>query len=486
MLEKASGYRKYTDMKKEAGKPAVRERYEKMLAAKEKVYFETEEIEAIADSYENEMAVRKALQVVSYGLDLYPGNEALLLRKAQYLLSLDRIEEAGRTLDVITDHGIDYLFVKGEVELLRGNDRVALAAFQAIIEDDDCQLEDCIEIIDIAFDDNRQDIIDVLMPAMKEHIDDMTPLYREIAFSCDERHDTENAVKWYNKLLDINPYSTDDWAELAKAYVRLHRFKDAIEACDFALAIDDKDENLLSYKGFCYLFAGRSREAIKQFEEFGAVTSDKSVAYEYIAQVYINDDMEELAIIFLQKAIEENEHNGNAYYKLAVCYYDLGDNKAAIDTLRKSLSYNDGDIMSNIFLGELLTYENEYEEAYEHLSPFSHAAVFDEVAAVALASACLSLERYDEVIKLLEQFMVKFPYTPDLYWCMILACIYSGRLDEASAWMQRVGELVNDAKAEKRYDKETLDKWKKIERDLDGLRSTIDEFMKQNRETDKL
>ena len=140
MLEKASGYRKYTVMKKEAGKPAVRERYEKMLAAKEKAYFETDEIEDIADSYENEMAVRKALQVVSYGLDLYPGDEALLLRKAQYLLSLDRIEEAGRTLDVITDHGIDYLFVKGEVELLRGNDREALAAFQAVIEDDDCQL----------------------------------------------------------------------------------------------------------------------------------------------------------------------------------------------------------------------------------------------------------------------------------------------------------------------------------------------------------
>lgn len=448
-----------------------------MLAAKEKSYFEVEEIEDIADSYENEMAIRKALQVVSYGLGLYPGDEALLLRKAQYLLSLDRIEEAGRTLESVTDRGIEYLLVKGEVELLRGNDREAVAAFLSVIGHDDCQIEDCIDIVDILFDDNRQELLGALIPDMEEHIDDMTPVYREIALSCEERQDTEEVVFWYNKLLDINPYSTDDWAELAKAYVRLQRYEEAIEACDYALAIDDKDENILSYKGFCFLLAGRSQEAAKQFDEFREVTSDKSVAYEYIAQVYINEEKEEVAIEYLQKAIEENEHNGNAYYKLAVCYYSMGDNKAAIETLRKALSYNDGDIMSNIFLGELLAQEGRYQEAYDYLSPFSHAAVFDEAAAVALADTCLKTKRYDEVIKLLEQFMVKFPSDPDMYWCMIVACIYSDRLDDAVGWMQRAEELLQDAKSEKRYDMETLEKWKKIEQDLHGLRSTLDKYM---------
>lgn len=320
-----------------------------MLAAGERVYFEADEIEDIADSYENEMAIRKALQVVVYGLSLYPGDEALLLRKAQYLLSLDRIEEAARTLSTVTDHSIDYYLVKGEVELLRGNDKEALVAFQTVINDDDCQPEDCIEVIDIAFDDNRPDIIDSLLSAMEKRIDDMTPIYRELALSCDERNDTEHAIKWYNKVLDLNPYSTDDWAELAKAYVRLRLFDEAIEACDFALAIDDKDENMLSYKGFCYMLAGRSEEAVKQFKEFGQITSDKSVAYEYIAEVYMQDEMYEQAIEYLKKAIEENAHNGNAYYKLAVCYYSMEDNVAAIATLRKQLAYNDSDIMSHLF-----------------------------------------------------------------------------------------------------------------------------------------
>ena len=473
-------------MKKDAGKPSARERYEKMLAAGERVYFEADEIEDIADSYENEMAIRKALQVVVYGLSLYPGDEALLLRKAQYLLSLDRIEEAARTLSTVTDHSIDYYLVKGEVELLRGNDKEALVAFQTVINDDDCQPEDCIEVIDIAFDDNRPDIIDSLLSAMEKRIDDMTPIYRELALSCDERNDTEHAIKWYNKVLDLNPYSTDDWAELAKAYVRLRLFDEAIEACDFALAIDDKDKNMLLYKGFSYKLAGRSEEAVKQFKEFGQITSDKSVAYEYIAEVYMQDEMYEQAIEYLKKAIEENAHNGNAYYKLAVCYYSMEDNVAAIATLRKQLAYNDSDIMSHLFLGELLAQGGEYKEAYEHLMPYAKASVFDEVASVALADACIGLERYDEVVQLLEEFIVKFPSESDLYWSMILACIYSGRFADADEWMLRVEEMVQKVKSDKYGDKELCEKWEKIGQDLKTLRATIDKYINKNSKADKL
>ena len=53
----------------------------------------------------------------------------------------------------------------------------------------------------------------------------------------------------------------------------------------------------------------------------------------------------------------------------------------------------------------------------------------------------------------------------------------SDRLDDAVGWMQRAEELLQDAKSEKRYDMETLEKWKKIEQDLHGLRSTLDKYM---------
>lgn len=52
------------------------------------------------------------------------------------------------------------------------------------------------------------------------------------------------------------------------------------------------------------MLAGRSEEAVKQFKEFGQITSDKSVAYEYIAEVYMQDEMYEQAIEYLKKQLK--------------------------------------------------------------------------------------------------------------------------------------------------------------------------------------
>lgn len=93
--------------------------------------------------------------------------------------------------------------------------------------------------------------------------------------------------------------------------------------------------------------------------------------------------------------------------------------------------------------------------------PYAKASVFDEVASVALADACIGLERYDEVVQLLEEFIVKFPSESDLYWSMILACIYSGRFADADEWMLRVEEMVQKVKSDKYGDKELCEKWEK-------------------------
>ena len=65
----------------------LRERYEKMLEEGTSIYFEPDDLDLIAESYEQEMAYRKALQVVAYGIDLYPSNEMLLLHKARCLIA---------------------------------------------------------------------------------------------------------------------------------------------------------------------------------------------------------------------------------------------------------------------------------------------------------------------------------------------------------------------------------------------------------------
>ena len=79
-------------------------RYEDMLRCGERRYFDAEDIEDIAYEYELSEQYRDALGVIEYGLELHPGNIDLLVRRAGYLLCLDRIDEAERQIDEIHSH----------------------------------------------------------------------------------------------------------------------------------------------------------------------------------------------------------------------------------------------------------------------------------------------------------------------------------------------------------------------------------------------
>ena len=69
-------------------------RYEEMLRRGERRYFDAEDLEDIAYEYELSEQYQEALDVIEYGLELHPGNPELLVRRAGYLLCLDRIDEA--------------------------------------------------------------------------------------------------------------------------------------------------------------------------------------------------------------------------------------------------------------------------------------------------------------------------------------------------------------------------------------------------------
>ena len=64
-------------------------KYEEMIGQEKNIYFDADQIEAIAYSFENKEDFAEALNVLNYGLSLHPANNTLLLYKANYLLFLD-------------------------------------------------------------------------------------------------------------------------------------------------------------------------------------------------------------------------------------------------------------------------------------------------------------------------------------------------------------------------------------------------------------
>lgn len=458
----------------------LRERYEKALEEGVRSYFEPEELEAIADSYEQEFSYRKALQVVAYGLELYPSNESLILSKARSLLALGRIEEATQTLTHIVEHSIEYYFVRGELELLRNDVEAALYSFSQIVYTPDCTIEDCLGVLDVCTDMEHIELLERFTPIVERAFNDATPYLRELALLYDECEEGEKAVVLFNKILDINSFSTDDWFSLAKVHARMKEYDKALEACDFALAIEENDESVIAFKGYCYYDSGQYVEAVEQFKLFLQITADKAVAYELIGEAYGRMDKHEEAVEYLLQAVALNDRSHDLYYQLAVNYYYMGHNDTAIMYLHKAVACDDTDDEAHIFLGELLLQNGSYEEAYQHLLRVDRKPVTDTVSAVAYADVCVHMQRYDEALEVLLQLTDKEPYEPHYLFDIILCYLQLNDYENAARWVAHSEKLSNNTEMINSLDEASQRVWKSIGERIEQLRNILRVYLNEN------
>ena len=141
--------------------------------------------------------------------------------------------------------GLVQLFIDSRIE-------EAHALMLSLLDSDDIREDICFDAMDIYADYDYFDELLEFVAKAETVLPDSKDLLREIAAICEERMEYEQAVVFYNKLIDKDPYSLSDWFSLAKVEALLKHYDKAIEACDFALAVKENDESILSFKGYCY------------------------------------------------------------------------------------------------------------------------------------------------------------------------------------------------------------------------------------------
>ncbi len=419
----------------------TREQYEKMLTEGTNCYFDSDDLLELSYDYFEEMEFDKSMAVAQYAIALHPSNEYLSMQKARCMLHMDAYttDDVTRVLDSVTEHNIEYYLLKAEVELACYSPEKAQSYFIKAIQDKDCVLEDCIEIIDIYVEYNRLDCILDLLPTIEARFDDLTLFYRELATSFVENGNIEQAEAYYNKVLNINPYSVDDWALLASIYCDDCKFDEALEACDFALAIEEKNENALIVKGCCYHYKQDYHGAIKLFEELLSITAKKDLVCKLMADSYEQLGDFHAAIRCLEKAIELNVYEPSYYYFLASDYAYLNDSDKAIEVLKKVLDIDTENAHSRMLLGKLLLHTHNYEEAYFHYKQID----IDELCLMEhdmnFINVCLQLKYYDEIIEFLLNIIEKGSQNKLKYvFALIYTYIQAGNNKEALHWIFQV------------------------------------------------
>ena len=455
-------------------------KYEEMVGQERSVYFDADQIESIAFSFESKEDFSEALRVVDYGLSLHPGNPNLLLCKAKYLLFLDYIEEAGALLPLLPTDGEESALIRIEYAFACGRPEEGMALIDAWMAD--LTWEFALDVVSILWGYvSYQEIVAYLKRAL-DRLPDEPHLLQELANIYQDNANPEGAIELYNRLLDIDPYQSEIWYELARSHVALKAFEQAIEATDFGLAIDSQNGDMLCLKGFCLYDLGRIEEALTTFLEYAELGINPEHAYEYVSDCYVKLEQMPQALEYLRQDLELNPDNEYMLYQAAYCLQDIGNTPEARKHLYHTLKLNPNQLDCWLLLGECLMQEDNFREAYD---AYKHALEMDTENVDLLATLgdiCEKLDRMPDAADYYARAHELRKFDIKLIFRLLLAYYATGQTDKAeqlSAEINRLTAMIEgDVPGMTEQEKEEI---RGASTMVESLKRMLHEILHQNR-----
>jgi len=194
----------------------------------------------------------------------------------------------------------------------------------------------------------------------------------------EENGDFSKAIDEYKKAIQHDPQSSDIYIELANAYLRHRRVRDAVQEAENAIRIEPNNVDAHKLLGSIYLSIIRSedsgrnpasgeylKKAIQEHETICRIDPSDTSALLSLGQLYRYDGQIDKATATLTKLLEQVPSSEAALTQLAQIYSDQGNYKDAINVFKKALEVNPN---SPRMLAELaFTYEQskDYKNAIE-------------------------------------------------------------------------------------------------------------------------
>lgn len=295
--------------------------YEEAKAENRQLYLDADQLADIADWYASKRKFKEAQEAITYGLKIHPGNTALLIEQAYLYLNTQKLQKAKKAADSITeDFDSEVKLLKAELLLNEG--KLEEAQWQLSTIEDPDELETIIDVVFLYLDMGYPD-------AAKEWLDRGKSRYAKdeeyMALTADYLASTqqvESAIIHYNKLIDKSPFNPSYWMGLVKCYFVQEQIDKAIEACDFALAADDRCGEAYAYKAHCFFYLNNSDDAIENYQKAIELKSiPPELGYMFMGISYGNKEEWQKADEYYNKVITRFEEKGNSLSVLLIDTY---------------------------------------------------------------------------------------------------------------------------------------------------------------------
>jgi tetratricopeptide (TPR) repeat protein len=378
--------------------------YQNLKNGRTHAFLEEDDFERIIDYFDEKDDLPEALEAAETGLSQFPYSSQLMIKKADLLLATRKYKEALailETAELYDSSDLNLYILKTDAYLALDQQSRAVELLEAALQlfEGEERIDLLFELADVYDDYEEFDkVFDCLKLILEAEPNNEEALYK-ICFWTDFTGRNEESIRLHQQIIEDFPFSELAWFNLAAAYQGLKLYEKAIDAYQYAIAIDEKFDYAYRNMGDAYLRLRKYKEAIEALEKVLELTRPEDVIYEAIGHCYHRMENYGQARFHYKKAVHLNPDDSKLHYKIAVTYMLEEQWQSAIKQLENAMRIHRTVTEYNLAMGECKMHLGQFKDAIQYFGAVVRLKTKNIAGWEALIRCLLKAEFYDEAIE---------------------------------------------------------------------------------------
>ena len=415
-----------------------------VVSQKETVSFyeETVYLEMI-ELLEQQGKWQQANRIADVAIAQHPFSTDLYVRKSELLLNNNMISECLVTIDraeMFIPLNVQLRLLRADLLTAMGEHDEALLILSDL--ENETESEDLSEVYLIEAG-IREDLGQVpeMMRALRRCLianPKNTEGYEKILLFVERKGHRREAVDLYNKLLDLDAYNWRAWRNLGFALRGMKKVNEAIEAFEFAFAIEAKCKIAYMEAAEMLFEKGEFMHAIHVYEN--AIFNAKEDAETMMKLGHCYESLKEFktAILFYQRSLEFDDEYSDVYYRIGEAARAQGQLRQAIDAYKTAIRMEYHREEYHAGLADAYFHNDQLADALFSYRKAAFIAPDDVTYWMRYTYFLINIGQEKMAMRALDKADV-YCGAPEIEYCRI-ACLYQmGKKEEA---LYRLGEAL--------------------------------------------
>ncbi len=378
--------------------------FENLKSGKSNSFLEEDSFERIIDYFDEKENLSAALEAVDYGTEQYPYSSALLLKKADLLIALRRYKESLFVLEqaeLLDSKDTNLYILKTDAYLALDQQQKAAAVLEAALDDFEGEekIDLLFELADVYDDyENFGKVFDCLKIILDLEPNNEEALYK-ICFWTDFTGRNEEGIRLHQQIIDNFPFNELAWFNLGAAYQGLKLYEKALDAYQYAVAIDDKFDYAWRNMGDAFIRLRKYKDAVEVLEKVLELARPEDVIYEAIGHSYDKMGNYAQARFHYRKASHLNNDDSQLHYKIACTYMNEGTWESAIKSLEVALRIHRMQPEYNLAMGQCYMELKKLEDAITYFGNVVRVRPKNLNGWIELLKCLYKAELFDEALE---------------------------------------------------------------------------------------